>query len=143
MLGIIFSRQRNPGNCHLYNIYLKIIREKYTRSRDCPDTNFEEIRALIGLLYLAGVKKSHNVNIAEMWTDDGTAPDCFRATMSNRRFYTLLRAMRFDNVYDRNVRKMVDNLAPIRSLFTEFVQRCQTNYQVGEHVTVDEMLEAF
>lgn len=125
------------------NIYLRQMRENYARVRDCPDTSFEEIRALLGLLYLAGVKKCQHTNISELWSEDGTAPECFRAVMSNRRFYTLLRAMRFDDINDRNLRKETDNLAPIRSLFSDFIQRCQANYQVGEFVTIDEMLDGF
>lgn len=34
-------------------------------------------------------------------------------------------------------------MVPIRDIFEEFVGYCQANYQVGENVTIDEMLEAF
>lgn len=125
------------------NIYLTEMRKNYGRERDCSNTSFDEIRALIGLLYLAGVKKSQHLTVAEMWSEDGTAPECFRATMSNRRFYQLLRALRFDDIGTRNQRKTIDNLAAIRKQFEEFVARCKANYQIGEYATVDEMLEAF
>uniref|UniRef100_A0A6P7G9Q2 Uncharacterized protein LOC114337367 n=1 Tax=Diabrotica virgifera virgifera TaxID=50390 RepID=A0A6P7G9Q2_DIAVI len=125
------------------NVYLGLMRKNYGRGRDCPDTNYDEIYALLGLLYLTGVKKSQDVDISELWTDDGTGPECFRSTMSYRRFYTLLRALRFDDHTDRNIRMAQDNLAPIRKQFDGFVERCKKNYQIGLYGTVDEMLEAF
>ena len=63
--------------------------------------------------------------------------------MSIRRCYLLLRALRFDNIHDRDGRKLIDNLAPIRDIFEEFVRKCLSNYQVGECTTVDKMLEGF
>ncbi|GJQ67712.1 hypothetical protein Trydic_g16533 [Trypoxylus dichotomus] len=73
-----------------------------------------------GSLYLAGVKKHSNVT--ELWTDDGSVPECFRVTMSDRRSYTLLRTLRLD---DCRQRKELDNLAPIRNQFEEFVKQCK------------------
>ena len=99
------------------NDYLRLKRENFSRERDCKDTDFHEINALIGLLYLAGVKKSQHINIDELWSTDGTAPECFSATMSKRRFYQLLQALRFDRKVDRKDRLETDNLAPIRTLF--------------------------
>lgn len=125
------------------NMYLQKMRQNYARERDCPDTTPQEIMALLGLLYMAGVKKSAHLNIHELWADDVTSPACFRAVMSSRRFYTLLEALRFDNLNDRNQRKTTDNLAPIREVFDEFVTKCLNNYQVGEYTTIDEMLPAF
>ncbi len=125
------------------NIYLDKIRGNFSRARDCKETDLMEIRALFGLLYMAGIKKAHHLNLKELWETDGTAPDCFRATMSINRFRLLLKALRFDDVRDREERKKTDNLAPIREIFGEFVGYCQANYQVGEYLTIDEMLEAF
>lgn len=125
------------------NIYLAKLRPKYQRERDCRDTNPTEIYALIGLLYMLGLKKAQYLNTKELWADDGTAPDCFRMTMCRERFHLLLRALRFDDVNDRNERKKYDNLAPIRQVFDQFVLKCRENYQVGEYCTIDEMLENF
>uniref|UniRef100_A0A2S2QPD4 PiggyBac transposable element-derived protein domain-containing protein n=1 Tax=Sipha flava TaxID=143950 RepID=A0A2S2QPD4_9HEMI len=96
-----------PDNIIIYivectNQQLNLIRSNYTRGeRDCPPTNFEEILAFFGLLYLAGVKKAQHLNTDELWSTDGTAPEFFSATMSKRRFHTLVQAIRFD---DRNSR---------------------------------------
>lgn len=125
------------------NIYLQKARAHFTRERDCRSTDVAEIMALFGLLYLAGVKKAHHLNVKELWATDGTAPECFRATMSYNRFLLLLRALRFDNIEDRAERKTLDNLAPIREVLEEFNNKCKENYQVGEYSTIDEMLEPF
>lgn len=69
--------------------------------------------ALLGLLYIAGIKKAQHIKTQELWLDDGTSPECFRATMSMRRFYLLLRALRFDNINDRVICKATDNLAAV------------------------------
>lgn len=141
--NLYFTKEMIEKIVSYTNLYLAKLKEKYNRARDCNYTNFQEICALIGLLYLAGVKKSQHLNVKELWQDDGTTPECFRATMSYRRFYLLLRALRFDNVKDRQNRSQFDNLAAIRELFEEFVSNCQKAYRIGEYCTIDEMLDAF
>jgi len=125
------------------NIYLAKIRDNYQRDKDVLDTDVEEIRALIGLLYIAGMLRNNHINLSDLWANDGFSPDIFRAVMSERRFYLLLRALRFDNIHTRNERKKIDNLAPIRTVFDEFVNRCISFYTPGEYCTIDEMLEGF
>ncbi|KAB0805084.1 hypothetical protein PPYR_02054 [Photinus pyralis] len=125
------------------NIYLAKIRPNYTRERDCLDTDTTEMCGFIGLLYMAGLQKSRYLNTKELWANSIFAPACFRLTMSRERFHLLGRAMRFDDINDRDERKKLDNLAPIREIFEKFVNKCEQNYQVGEYCTVDEMLENF
>lgn len=121
-----------------------MIRSNYTRGeRDCPPTNFEEILAFFGLLYLAGVKKAQHLNTDELWSTDCTAPEFFSATMSKRRFHTLVQAIRFDDRNSRLERKKTDNLAPIRYIFDQFLKSCIESYTISEYSTIDEMLEAF
>lgn len=56
----------------------------------------------------------------KLWENDGTAPECFRATMSINRFRLLLEALLFDDLRDREERKeKTDNLAPIREILEE------------------------
>ncbi|XP_025208434.1 uncharacterized protein LOC112603859 [Melanaphis sacchari] len=62
--------------------------------------------------------------------------------MSEKRFSLLLQAVRFDDIETRNDRA-IDKLAPIRTVFDDFVRRCKENYTVGENCTIDEMLEGF
>lgn len=125
------------------NIYLDRIRPKFDRSRDARPTSLTEIKALIGLLYLAGVHQSSHVNIKDLWAMDGTGIEYFRLSMGMNRFYLLLRAIRFDDITTRAMRQSVDNLAPIRSFFEDFVRRCQDYYELNNYVTIDEMLESF
>jgi len=94
-------------------------------------------------LYLAGVIRTKHLNIDDLWSNDGLASPYFRAVMSKARFYILLKALRFDDIGTRDTRKQIDKLAPIRTLFYNFVTRCQNNYTAGENVTIDEMLECF
>uniref|UniRef100_A0A2S2Q9N5 PiggyBac transposable element-derived protein 4 n=1 Tax=Sipha flava TaxID=143950 RepID=A0A2S2Q9N5_9HEMI len=101
------------------------------------------MRALFGLLYIAGMMKSNHLNLSDLWSNDGLSPEYFRAVMSKTRFYLLLRALRFDNINTRSERKKFDKLAPIRTIFDEFVDRCKLNYTVGEYCTIDEILEGF
>lgn len=125
------------------NIYIQSIRNNYSRSRDVLDPDVDEIKAMFGLLYMAGVLKANHTNLADLWNVDGTAPEFFRMVMSKNRFYLLLRALRFDDIRSREERKKLDKLAPIRQVFELFQDNCQACYTPGENCTIDEMLEAF
>lgn len=91
-----------------------MVRENYVRPRDALYTNFDEIRALFGLLYMEGILKSSHVNASDLWSNDGFAPELFRLVISINRFRFLLRVIRFDDINTREDRKRVDKLAPIR-----------------------------
>lgn len=125
------------------NDRLRKMRSSYSKGIYTADTNTDEICALIGLLYLAGVNKSSHQRVEDLWDTDGTAPEYFRLVMSYNRFLLLLRALRFDEANTRQMRRAVDKLAPIRKVFDEFVRRCKDCYSVSEYVTIDEMLESF
>ncbi|KAJ8935408.1 hypothetical protein NQ314_012827 [Rhamnusium bicolor] len=56
---------------------LDLLRPSYQRPKDCRPTDFEELLAFIGLLYIAGIKKDKHLNTKELWATDGTAPDYF------------------------------------------------------------------
>lgn len=125
------------------NQRLNIIRQNHTRESDVVGTNIQEMKALIGLLYLAGRMRASHTNVVDLWDTDGTGVELFRLVMPYKRFYLLLRALRFDDAATRQVRRVQDKLAPIRSVFEGFVDRCKNNFTVGEYVTLDEMLECF
>ncbi|KAJ8888295.1 hypothetical protein PR048_007782 [Dryococelus australis] len=55
----------------------------------------------------ASLKKTQHLNLEELWVDDGIALDCFRATMSIKRFGTLLRTLRFDDLDTQEALKKV------------------------------------
>lgn len=125
------------------NIFLEKLHLKKKKKADIQPTSSVEIKAMIGLLYLIGVHKASRLNLKELWATDGSAPDYFRAVMSMSRFYLLLSALKFDDINDREERKKLDNLAPIREFSDSFIERCQQNYTPGAYLTIDEMLQAF
>lgn len=49
------------------NINISRIRPKYNRPRAALDTNIEEMKAVFGLLYMAGVMKSSHQNLSDLW----------------------------------------------------------------------------
>lgn len=118
-------------------------RDQFSRERDCKPTDSIEIKAFIGLLYMAGVHRNSKLNTQDLWATDGSGIELFRLTMSRNRFHFLLQYIRFDDKQTRNERKMYDKLSPIRQIFDIFVHRCEKNYSVGEYVMIDEMLPAF
>lgn len=62
----------------------KRLSRTYSRERDVKWTTKAELLALIGLLYLTGVKRANHTNLLELWTDDGTGLEICRSTMSYR-----------------------------------------------------------
>lgn len=125
------------------NIWIAKNKGQFTRERDAKETDHIEINAVLGLLFLAGVLRSSHTRLEDLWANDGLGIEYFRSTMSIKRFKFLLRAIRFDDIRTRRQRKATDKLAPIRSVFDDFVQRCQEYYSVSAYITVDEMLEGF
>ena len=127
------------------NIFIdsKRVLVNYSRDRDCKETTRDEILAVIGILYLIGVKHGNRANCRELWKDDGTGMIITRATFSYKRFLFLLRSIRFDDLSTRNEREKSDKLAAIRNVYDIFLGNCRNNYNHSEFTTIDEMLFAF
>lgn len=125
------------------NQYIEMIQQQFGRTRDARKTDIVEMRAFIGLLYLAGLYKGGRLNLEDLWDTNGNGIELFRLTMSLRRFRFIYRCIRFDDRETRNERKKVDRLAPIREVFEMFVDNCTKSYSLSEYVTIDEKLEAF
>uniref|UniRef100_V5GVF1 PiggyBac transposable element-derived protein n=1 Tax=Anoplophora glabripennis TaxID=217634 RepID=V5GVF1_ANOGL len=68
------------------------------------NTTIVEMKALFGLLYLAGVFKNNHRNLHELWNTDGTGMDIFRCAMSQTRSEFLVSCLRFDNKGNRQER---------------------------------------
>lgn len=134
MLDIIVTRT---------NQYIESVAHNFQRERDAKPTDKVEMKAFLALLYLAGVLKSNRLSLEEMWSTDGEGIEFFRLAMSIKRFKFLIRCLRFDDPQTRVERRIKDNLAPIRELFSLFVENCKENYSLGQNVTIDEKLEAF
>lgn len=125
------------------NKYITSVANNFSRERDAHTTDETEIRALFGLLYLAGICHGNRINREDLWRRDGYGVDRFHLTMSERRFKFLLRCIRFDDKATRLERLSLDKLAPIRDIFEIFVNNCKTGYCLSEFVTIDEQLPAF
>ncbi|KAK0046844.1 piggyBac transposable element-derived protein 4 [Biomphalaria pfeifferi] len=103
------------------------VRPSFTRNVDIV-----ELKALLGLYYLAGVLNMNGVTTYELFDKDcGVA--YFRATMPQKRFTFLTNCIRFDDKGTRQEKRERDRLAPIRELFDT----------PSEYCTVDEQLLAF
>lgn len=125
------------------NHYISGLAENYARERRGKPTDICEIKAFLGLLYLAGTLKSGRLNTKELWQRNELGIERFWLVLSHDRFHFLLRCLRFDDLTTRDERKKFDKLAPIRSLFDLFVEKCKNTYTVGVNTTIDEKLEAF
>lgn len=122
------------------------IAEKSENWKACShygETCITEIKAVFGLLYLAGTFRNNHRNLSDLWATDGTGMEVFRCTMSQRRFSFLVSCLRFDNKSNRQARVKIDKLAHIRAVFERFVENCQAAYSPSEYLTIDEKLESF
>ena len=124
----------------------KKMASKSSEWKDSPhysETSVPEIKAVFGLLYLAGAFRNNHRHLYELWKTDGTGIDVFPCTMSQRRFEFLITCLRFDNSDNREERRRLDRLAPIRAIFDKFVTNFQAAYTPSEYLTIDEKLESF
>lgn len=101
-----------------------------------------ELKALIGLYYLAGVFKMNDMNTSEMF-DRYTGLPVYRAIMSRCRFEFLTNCLRFDDKQTREERRTNDRLAPIREVFDKIVETCEDLYSPSDCCTIDEQLLSF
>ena len=122
---LVYSRTPEEHEQHLqtlfrqlqaYGILLNPGKYVYSRERNANPTNIVELKALIGLLFLAGLLRSYHVNTANLWAMDGTGTEIFPCALSKERFKFLLRYLRFDKS-DREERKKINRLALIREIF--------------------------
>lgn len=112
-------------------------------NRTAKKCDILELRALLGLLYIAGVSKNNHRNAADLFRTNGSSPEIFRLTMSLARFKFLLRHIRFDDKRTRLERQTYDKLAAIRDVFDSFNSNLPKHFSLSAYTTVDEKLEAF
>ena len=100
-----------------------------------------ELKAVIGLLYFAGLQKLSNTNTKNLWSPYGMS--LFRLTIPQSRFVFLLFNMRFDDKYTRIERQSEDCLAKIREIWDMFIANCTANYEPHTNCTIDDQLLSF
>lgn len=88
------------------------------------------------------VNKAEQLNIRELWEIDGSAPECFRATMSRVRFSYITASSWFDDTENCNEGKKTYSI-PICQVSEKLVSRCKSFYKVGEYLPINESMEAF
>lgn len=126
------------------NAYIEKVKNNFTRERDARPTDETEIKALIGILYFIGTRRSSRMSTSKMWDNSkGSGIEICYLAISEQRFRFLMRCLRFDDHNTRAERRKSDKLAPIREVFEAFVKKFQCHFTPGEYMTVDEQLLAF
>lgn len=72
------------------------------------ETTIDELLALFGLLYLAGLNRSNRQSLSDLWRTDGTGVEIFSTSMFLQRLYFLQSCLRFDDATTRQKRKQMD-----------------------------------
>ncbi|KRZ27781.1 PiggyBac transposable element-derived protein 4, partial [Trichinella pseudospiralis] len=107
------------------------------------DTDEDKLKAMLGLLLLACVLYSNQLNLCGLYNTDGTGVGIFFSIMSFQRLRFLLHCMRFDDHATRSERKLQGKLTAIRMVFDSFVRNCAENYMHSLYVTIDKVLLSF
>jgi hypothetical protein len=68
------------------NQYIESIRSNYERERNALPTDVAEMRAFIGLLYLAGMHTAGRKSLQDLWDCNVFGIEIFQLTMSEYRF---------------------------------------------------------
>lgn len=93
---------------------------------------------------MIGVLRSARKNTHQIWDNSrGSGVEACYLAISEKRFRFLIRCIRFDDINNRNERREIDKLAPIREVFEYFIANFQNNFIASEYLTVDEQLLAF
>lgn len=87
------------------------------------DVDTDELRAYVGLLILAGVYRSKNESMLSLWSEK-SGRMVFRATMSQKRFHQISRALRFDDKLSRP-RRRGNKFAPFRKIWDMWTHRLE------------------
>ncbi|KMQ96734.1 piggybac transposable element-derived protein 4-like protein, partial [Lasius niger] len=93
--------------------------------RNMKETTRAEMLAVIGLLYLAGMKRASHASLLEL------------------RFLFLLDCLQLDDRNTRATRLKVDKLAPVRNIWNMFVENCKNSYLPSESLAVGDRLKNF
>nr|CAH7755012.1 unnamed protein product [Callosobruchus chinensis]CAH7763352.1 unnamed protein product [Callosobruchus chinensis] len=127
------------------NEKLATLRPKYKNSSkiELSDVDEIEIRAFLGLLLYTSIFKSNNEDVRSLFATSGKGRPIFRAVVSQKRFLTIMTALRFDNAEDREERRKVNPAAAFQEIFDIFVNNAKNAYKVGASICVDEMLVGF
>jgi len=104
-----------------------------------------ELKAVIGILLFAGVKRNKKVPIKDLYTMDPLEyQPFFGASMSRNRLQAILKFLRFDDRAARHARKAAgDNVPraePVHQFFETVTSSFHSLFEPYLHLTVDEMV---
>uniref|UniRef100_A0AAX7T8F5 PiggyBac transposable element-derived protein domain-containing protein n=1 Tax=Astatotilapia calliptera TaxID=8154 RepID=A0AAX7T8F5_ASTCA len=108
---------------------------------DWRDVDSDELRAYVGLIILAGVYRSRNEATISLWSEK-SGRVIFRATMSEKRFRHITRAVRFDDRLARPTHSD-DKLGPFRKIWDMWTHRLEIMFLPNKDICVDEQLVRF
>lgn len=100
-----------------------------------------ELRAYYGLKLIAGVLRSSDVDLEELWDETWGNP-IFRNTMHISRFKQIKRCLRFDDKKGRDTSRR-DKLAPISAIYSKWNLNLSRLFNPGSDMTVDEQMVPF
>ena len=135
LLGVIVTCTNRKIN----KILEKLIEMETEAYNYVKETNIEELKAYIGLLYARGLLQLSGQDVKLLFQDDIAHP-IFGATMSYHRFIFLNSNITFDNIDDRKERFVSDRFAAVRYIFEYFNDKCSSLLQPDEYLTIDETL---
>uniref|UniRef100_A0A182TCH5 DDE_Tnp_1_7 domain-containing protein n=1 Tax=Anopheles maculatus TaxID=74869 RepID=A0A182TCH5_9DIPT len=126
------------------NEQIKMEQPNYSRERDANLTDETEIRALLGVLFIAGTVRDGRENIEYLFDSKmGTGLEAVFLTMTSIRYHFLIRNVRFDDPTAVLDETEGDKLAPIREIYERIVSNCQKYVRPGRFLMLDEQTVAF
>lgn len=105
-------------------------------------TNASELKALFGVLYLAGIMRPAFYSSSEMWWADGCGLSIVQLAMTLDRFRFLLKCLRFECTKSEEANSD-DKLFPIRRFLENFTGNCKKSYNFGSCAVIDESILNF
>lgn len=125
------------------NAEIEVQSQKYEQIRSTQSPiDGTELKALLGILVLTAALKDNHLTSRELF-DSTYCGNRYRACMSAERFDFLINCLRFDDKTTRLERRAQDSFAPIREIWSLFIDKCEGNYKPSSYVTIDEQLLAF
>lgn len=100
------------------------------------ETNVNEIKSLIGVLYLHGIIRPTHQNADDLWDDEYGVP-CVRNLMTLERFKFLLAHIKFEKEENET---FFDPMRRMRTLFEMFAMNCRTAFNIDDTAVVDEVI---
>ncbi|XP_035780814.1 piggyBac transposable element-derived protein 3-like [Anopheles albimanus] len=126
------------------NERIKVEQANYTRDRDANPTDETELKALFGILFLAGSLGSSRQTVDYLFDGKrGTGMEAVYLAMSVHRFHFLLRCLQFDDPATSAEETEADKLAPVRAIYERVVNNFQKYFRPGNHLTMDALCVSF